>query len=60
MSQDEPFGRQPQPVVVTLTGESQDINYWAQELARRAQFKGDVVVFKHANIFTIHPRAVND
>lgn len=56
----EPFGRQPQPVKVTLDGESVDVEYWARILAQRAEFKGDMVQFKHANIFTIYPRAVND
>ena len=55
----EPFGRQPKPVMVQITGEPEDIDYWMRELARRAGFKGDnVEVF--SNTFTIYPRAVND
>lgn len=57
---DEPFGRQPKPVKVTLDGEHEDVVYWARILSQRAEFKGDMVQFKHANIFTIYPRAVND
>lgn len=56
----EPFGRQPKPVKVTLEGETEDIDYWFRELKRRAEFKGDLVEQKHRNIFTIYPRAVND
>lgn len=57
---DEPFGRQPKPVKVTLDGESIDVEFWARHIKRACEFKGDLVEFKHANIFTIYPRAVND
>lgn len=59
----EPFGRQPQKVTVRLDGEPQDVQYWARELARRAEFKGDYVqrnIVGDGSIFVIHPRAVND
>lgn len=56
---DEPFGRQPKPVKVLLTGEDIDVRYWINELAKRAEFKGDVVM-REFNYFTIFPRAVND
>ena len=60
MEEDEPFGRQPKPLKVTLDGEGPDVDYWMRELMRRAEFKGDMVQQKHGNIFIIHPRAVND
>lgn len=55
-----PFGRQPQPVSVTIDGEYEDVLYWVQRLKRAAEFKGDLVEMKHGNIFRIYPRAVND
>lgn len=68
---DEPFGRQPRPVTVSIHGEQADVDYWYRELARRSQFKGDNVegftsrytIFHenpHTSGFTIFPRAVND
>jgi len=57
----EPFGRQPKPVAVLLYGEAADVEYWKRELARRAEFKDDLVQqsqFGHG--FVIYPRAVND
>lgn len=58
---DEPFGRQPKPVSVDLTGESIDVEYWCRELMRRAEFKGDLVEKRRDSTgFTIYPRAVND
>jgi hypothetical protein len=57
---DEPFGRQPKPVEVTLIGEDIDVDYWMSQLMRRAEFKGDMVQLKHGSAFIIYPRAVND
>lgn len=57
---DEPFGRQPKPVTVTIEGEPEDVCYWYRQLMRRAEFKGDLAIAYNANSFTIHPRAVND
>lgn len=64
---DEPFGRQPGPVLVRIDGEREDVDYWLRELMRKAEFKGDQAqlvnnikgVFGNAQ-FRIHPRAVND
>jgi hypothetical protein len=56
----EPFGRQPKPVIVTIMGEREDVQYWMCELTRLASFKGDNIELRHENIFTIYPRAVND
>lgn len=62
---DEPFGRQPQPVTVTVKGEPEDVQYWLRDLMRRAGFKGDMIqggafVDSFEANFTIYPRAVND
>ena len=57
---DEPFGRQPQPVRVTLFGEPEDVSFWLRQLRQRAEFKGDMTTVNQPNVFTIHPRAVND
>ena len=53
------FGRQPQKVTVKFEGELEDITYWIRELARRAEFKGDLVD-QFGDRFVIYPRAVND
>ena len=58
---DEPFGRQPKPVTVAITGDDpRDVEYWVRELSRRAEFKGDQTQRIHPSSFIIHPRAVND
>jgi len=57
---DEPFGRQLKPVLVSLRGEPQDINYWIMKLKTAAEFKGDATMYHPPNEFTIYPRAVND
>lgn len=56
----EPFGRQPEPVRVLLTGDQQDVTYWKRELMRKAEFKGDLAQSTSPVSFTIYPRAVND
>lgn len=57
---DEPFGRQPKPVKVTLEGDNIDIDFWYREFSRCADQLSANTVQKHRNIFTIYPRAVND
>ncbi len=57
---DEPFGRQPQPVEVFVTGQPPDVEYWRREFMRRAEFKGDLVDPRGSAGFIIYPRAVND
>jgi hypothetical protein len=65
----EPFERQPKPVTVVVTGETQDVMYWARELARRGESHGDMVQMgpgyhesgkPSTKEFTIYPRAVNE
>lgn len=59
-SKDEPFGRQPKPVTVTITGDDpRDVEYWVSDLAHRAEFKGDQVQRIHPSSFIIHPRAMD-
>lgn len=65
MSVDEPFGRQPEPVKVHISGKREDVLYWFNQLMNRAEFKGDMTqpdTVRDANSmsFTIYPRAVND
>lgn len=62
---DNPFGRQPEPVTVRITGDDRDVTYWLRELMRRAEFKGDMVqtidgTGNRCAAFRIFPRAVND
>lgn len=57
---DEPFGRQPKPVRITMEGEAVDVAYWKQRLMRAAEFKGDMTQNQGLDIFVIYPRAVND
>lgn len=52
----EPFGRQPKPVKFTLEGETEDIDYWFKVISNLV----DDIQREHRNIFTVHPRAVND
>lgn len=54
------FGRQPEPVLVTLEGEDTDVRYWMTQLRSRAEFKGDLTTGLAYNQFKIYPRAVND
>lgn len=56
----EPFGRQPLPVTITISGEDPDVVYWMQKFTRQAEFKGDTVTRLGPSSFRIHPRAVND
>ena len=57
----EPFGRQPQPVVITVEGiDVIDVDYWVRILRQRAEFKGDITTTINRGTFKIYPRAVND
>lgn len=63
MSNDEkePFGRQPQPVQITVVGkEAQDVVYWVRYIKQACEFKGDLVEQQGSTQLTIYPRAVND
>lgn len=60
MSIDEPFGRQPEPVTVTVEGRPLDAEFWSSILMRRAEYKGDCAQRLSASVFKIYPRAVND
>lgn len=65
---DEPFGRQPKPITVTITGEYAEVHAWYIYLKHRAEYKGDAtqgyvgewVNEVYQRKFTIFPRAVND
>jgi len=56
---DEPFGRQPKPVKVTLQGERIDVDHYISRLIRAADSHGEMIV-RNGTSFTIYPRAVND
>ncbi len=60
MSIDNPFGRQPKPVIVILDGELPDIEHWHRELSRCIESNGDSVHRIAIDVFKIYPRAVND
>lgn len=62
----EPFGRQPRPVTITISGtDDRDILEWVRRLKKGCEYKGDdTSQTRHVkNVsaeFTIYPRAVND
>lgn len=61
ISSDEPFGRQPKPVTVTIEGDDpRDVAFWSDVFFRRAEYKGDMAQRLHPSAFIIYPRAVND
>lgn len=58
-SENEPFGRQPQPVLVAMTGDLRDVEHYMAILRRAAEYSGDIT-HRMGNQFQIYPRAVND
>lgn len=56
----EPFGRQPQPITVTLEGDAEDVLPWLHRLRHAAEYKGDMTQDTGPKQFKIYPRAVND
>lgn len=56
---DEPFGRQPMPVTVTVTGDPVDAVYYKTILQRYVMRVEDVMSLDSTS-FRIFPRAVND
>ena len=58
-TENEPFGRQPQPVTVMLKGYQLDIDKMLPEFIRFAERSGGTIS-RNGNTFTIYPRAVND
>jgi len=58
-NRDEPFGRQPQPVLVAMTGDLRDVDHYMQILRMAAERTGDNTE-RMGNQFKIYPRAVND
>lgn len=63
---DEPFGRQPKPVTITITdGDQVDRDYWQHLIIRAAENVGAdtnelPLVTTPMSTFRIYPRAVND
>jgi hypothetical protein len=60
LAANEPFGRQPKPVSITLTGDLRDVEHYMQVLRRAAEHSGDNTSQLSDCEFTIYPRAVND
>lgn len=57
---DEPFGRQPRPVKVTIDGDQIDVDFWLRALMNRGESSGDMTQKINQRCFMIYPRAVND
>lgn len=57
---DEPFGRQPQPVVVSFTGDLRDVEAYIQKFTRIIEQGSYDTITRMGNQLKIHPRAVND
>jgi hypothetical protein len=67
---DEPFGRQPEPVEVTITGHEIDVYTYLLRLERAAGSCGEMIqrqvdrtLYRYPiceKTFKIYPRAVND
>ena len=58
---DEPFGRQPQPVRIVVTGnEAADVVFWVRHIKRACEFKDDLVEQQGSAQLIVYPRAVND
>lgn len=57
---EEPFGRQPLPVTISIIGEPEDVAYWKRALMQRGESHGDMVQSISDMTFKIYPRAVND
>jgi hypothetical protein len=55
----EPFGRQQQPVSVRVEGEQIDVDEIIRKFIRVAESAGDNTE-RRGNLFMIYPRAVND
>ena len=61
----EPFGRQPLAVTITISdGADIDVEFWYRHLKRAAEYAGDLTQDidndTERRTFRIYPRAVND
>jgi hypothetical protein len=54
------FGRQLEPVVVSVLGSVADVNHWIARLVRQAEVDGSATQRLTHHSFAIYPRAVND
>lgn len=55
----EPFGRQPEVVHVTFTGDLRDVDAYIRKISRYIEAQGDNVE-RMGNQIRIYPRAVNE
>ena len=58
-TENEPFGRQPQPVTVILSGDPRDVDHFITILQNAAERDGGLTE-RRVSSFKIYPRAVND
>lgn len=57
----DPFGRQPLPVQISVTGNgAEDVAFWVRHIKRACEFKGDNVEQLGSCTLIVYPRAVND
>lgn len=59
-SENEPFGRQPQPVRVDFSGDLRDCEEYIRKITRIIEGGSYDTVSRMGNQIIIHPRAVND
>lgn len=56
----EPFGRQPQPVRITASGDLRDVDYYLNRIKSIIENNSYDNVERMGNQLMIYPRAVND
>jgi len=59
-SENEPFGRQPQPVHVAFTGDLRDVETYIRMITSIIENRSYDTVSRMGNQIVIYPRAVND
>jgi hypothetical protein len=59
-SENEPFGRQPQPVHVTFLGDLRDCETYIRKLTHVIENGSYATVSRMGNQIVIYPAAVND
>jgi hypothetical protein len=59
-SENEPFGRQPQPVHVSFSGDLRDCETYIRNITSYIERSSYDTVSRMGNQIIIHPRAVND
>lgn len=57
---DEPFGRQPEPVLIIATGDLRDVDYYLNRIKSLIESNTYANVERMGNQLKIYPAAVND